>query len=93
MLGGQPAWSYIYCYISAKETQFCMTFGVRQPTGWLVCVLYKFNLTGGLTLCLGLLCLLLLLDCLRSDLSVHVLQLFTLSSFHWYGFKWFCVFL
>ena len=43
--------------------------------GCLFCVVYKFNLTGGLTLCLGLRCLLLLLllDCSRSDPSVHVL--------------------
>ena len=79
-------------FISAKETHFLYDFEVGQPTSQLVCVVYKFNLTGGLTLHLGSLCLLLLLDCLRSDLSVHVLQLFTSSSFHWYGFKWFCVF-
>ena len=38
---------------------------------------YKFNLTSGLTLPLGLFCLQLLLYCLRSDLNVHVLHLFT----------------
>ena len=82
-------------FIFVKETLFHTTFEVGQPTGQLVCVVYKFNLTGGLTLCLGLLCLLLLLDCLRSDLSVCILQLFILSSLccYWYSFKWFCVFL
>ena len=82
-------------FISTKETLFCMTFEVGQPTGWFVCVVYKFNLTSGLTLHLGLLCLLLPLDCLRSHLSVHVLQLFILSLLccHWYSFEWFCVFL
>ena len=82
-------------FISLKETLFCMTFEVGWLTGWLVCVTYKFNLISGLTLHLGLLGLLLLLDCLRPCLNVHVLQLFTLSSLccHWYNFKWFCVFL
>ena len=81
-------------FISMKETLFHMTFEVGWLTGQFVCVVYKFNLTGGLTLCLGLLCLFLLLDCLRSDLSVCVLQLFILSSLCscWYSFKWFCVF-
>ena len=82
--------------ISVKETLFCMTFEVRWPTGQLVCVAYKFNLTVGLTLCLDLFCLLLLLlYCLRPDLNDHVFQLFTLSSLccHWYGFKCFCGFL
>ena len=73
-----------------------MTFAVGQLTGQIICVAYKCNSTGGLTLHLGLPCLLLLLlDYLRPDLNVHVLQLFTLSSLccHWYSFKWFRVFL
>ena len=74
-------------FIYTKETHFCTTLKL----GRLICVIYKFNLTGGLTL---LNCLLLLLfDCLSSDFSVHVLQLLTSSSFHWYNFKWLCVFL
>ena len=34
-------------FTSAKETLFCMTSEVGWLTGWLVCVIYKFNLTGG----------------------------------------------
>ena len=37
---------------------------------------YKSSLTGGLILCFGLVCLLLV--CLGSDFNVHVLQLFFL---------------
>ena len=63
--------------------------------GSLSSVAYKFSLTGGLTFHSGLFCLLLLLNCLRSDLNAHVFQLPTFSSLccHWYGFKWFSVFL
>ena len=56
-----------------------MTFGWG---GHLICVVYKFSLTSGLTLHLGLIWLLLPLDYLISDLIVHVLSLFILSVFH-----------
>ena len=55
-------------FIYAKETHFHMTFG-SDLSVWSI----NFNLTGGLTLHLGLHCLLLLLDCLRFDLSICVL--------------------
>ena len=60
-------------FIYVKETPFSYDFEVRQLTSQLICVVYKFNLTGGLTLHLGLSCLLLLFHCLRADLSVCVL--------------------
>ena len=49
-------------------------------------MVYKFNLTGGLTLHLGLPCLLLLLDCLRSDLSVQCIIIvhFVFISLVWF---------
>ena len=93
MSAGQPNVAHLLALFSQKKNTFSYDFEVGQPTGQLMCVFYKFSLTGGFTLHLGHTCLLLLFDCLRSDLSVHVLQLFILSSLLWYCFKWFCVFL
>ena len=84
---------HLLALFSQKKHIFVRLFG-QWPTSQLICVVYKFSLTGGLTLHLGLIWLLLLpLDCLLSDLIVCVLSLFILSVFHWYGFRWFCVFL
>ena len=59
-----------------------------------ICAVYKFSLTGGLTLHLGLIWLLLLpLDILLSEFIVHVSSLSFLSVFRWYSFRWFCIFL
>ena len=56
--------------------------------GWTaICVVYKFSLMGGLTLCLGLTWLLLLLGYLISFLIVCVLSLFISSLFHCYSFR------
>ena len=70
MLAGRPACCMFTGFIFAKETHFQMTL---KSGSRLICVVYKFNLTGGLTLSLDLICLLLLFDCLRSNLSVCVL--------------------
>ena len=89
MLGGQCRCGMFTSFIFVKETHFRMTFW----SGQLICVVYKFSSSSGLTLHLGLIWLLLSLDCLISDLIVHILSLFILSVFHWYSLRWFCVFL
>ena len=67
---------------------------VTQLTSQHICTVYKFSFTSGLTLCLGLIWILLLpLDILLSEFIVHVSPLSFLSVFCWYSFRWFCIFL
>ena len=78
---------------SQKKHIFIWLFG-WAGVNQLICVVYKFDFTGGLTLHLDLIWLSFLpIDCLLSDLIVCVLSLYILSLFHWYIFRWFCVFL
>ena len=86
--------SYITSFIFAKETHFRTAFLVGCPAGRHICAVYKFSFTGGLTLHLGLIWLLLLpLDILLSEFIVHLSSLSFLSVFRWYSFRWFYVFL
>ena len=63
-------------FIYAKEMHFCMTLKLGGQPVWLICVVYKFNLTGGLSIVhFGLNCLLLLLDCLSSDFNVSCITI------------------